>query len=199
MENMPEFNSDRREFFRINDTVLIEFSALESDEVEQQIAHIIKNPPHNDDDFEEKQLKTIQTSLTYLTDQINQYDREVARALRLLDEKLNIISLAIQRQQNTSDMSNAVDANLSGGGIAFLTDSPLTTKSAIEIHIEFQPLGSVIHAIAHVVACNKNYEAPKETPYLLRLVFTLMSEADRNLLVKHTLSRQAQILRLNKD
>jgi hypothetical protein len=51
--------------------------------------------------------------------------------------------------------------------------------------------------VAHVVSCDKLNDAPQETPYLLRLAFTHMSEIDRNLLVKHVLNRQAEDIRNN--
>lgn len=198
MEHMPEFNSDRREFFRITDSVFIEFSELNKHEAERLVP-IIRNPVHSDSGEHKQKLDSLQTHLSHLIDQINQTDRDVARALRLLDEKVNLITQSIHLQQSSADERQVIEANLSGGGIAFFTADPYPTKSAIEIHIEFQSSGSVIHAIANVIACNKIYEAPKETPYLLRLVFSHMSELDRNLLVKHTLSRQALERRLSKE
>jgi len=198
MENMPEFNSDRREFFRITDSVYLEFSELDQNEAERLVP-IIRNPVHNDSSEQKQKLDSIQTNLSHVIDQINQTDRDIAKALRLLDEKINLVSQSIQLQQSHSDKRDAVDANISGGGMAFLTSDAYSNKATVEIHIEFQSSGSVIHAIANVVSCTKVYDAPKETPYLLRLIFSHMSELDRNLLVKHTLSRQALERRLSKE
>lgn len=194
MENMAEFNSDRRKFFRINDTVFIEISSLDEDEAER-LGNVIRSPLHNDENQEKQQLNALQTAFNHLADQINQTDRDVARALRMLDEKINLISQTVRREQNTSNNSKPVDVNLSGGGIAFLAAEKFSSKNAFEISIELRPSGDIIHAVAHVVACDKILDAPKETPYHLRLVFTHMSECDRNFLVKHTLSRQAEALR----
>lgn len=198
MEHMPEFNSDRREFFRITDSVFIEFSELDSHEAERLVP-IIRNPVHSDSGQHKQKLDTIQTHLSHVIDQINQTDRDVAKALRLLDEKINLVTQSIQLQQNSSDDRNVIEANLSGGGISFLVSAPISVRSAVEIHVEFLSSGSVIHAIANVIGCEKLYGAAKETPYLLRLVFSHMSELDRNLLVKHTLSRQALERRLSKE
>lgn len=195
MENMSEFNNDRRNFFRINDMVYIDVTELNYDEV-SEVASAIKNPPSMDNDSQEKrQLSTIQASLTHLIEQINHTDRQVARALRLLDDKISIISHMVQRQQNTSDSRQMIESNLSGGGIAFMTDHQYTYKTTLDLRIELQPSGTIIHTIANVISCDKHYDAPKNTPYYLRLVFTHMSEYDRNFLVKHTLSRQAEMLR----
>jgi len=195
MENMPEFNNDRRNFFRINDMVYIDVTELDYDKV-SQVASAIKNPLLIDNESQEKrQLTTLQASLTHLIEQINHTDRQVARALRLLDDKISIISHMVQRQQNTTDNRNMVESNLSGGGIAFMTDHQYAYKTTLDLRLELQPSGSIIHTIANVIACDKYYDAPKESPYFLRLVFTHMSEYDRNFLVKHILSRQAETLR----
>ncbi|MFW5451217.1 MAG: PilZ domain-containing protein [Methylophagaceae bacterium] len=198
MEHMPEFNSDRREFFRINDTVFIDISSLDEEQADR-LGQVIRSPIHNDKNQEKQQLSALQTAFNHINDQINQTDRDVARALRILDDKLNLISQTVRRQQNRSNDSEAVEVNLSGGGIAFLTAEEFSSKSAFEINIELRPSGDLIHTVANVIACNRITDAPEETPYLLRLVFTHMSECDRNLLVKHTLSRQAEILRADHD
>lgn len=200
MENMPEFNSDRREYFRINDTVFVDYKLIDHAEAER-LGAIIQNPLQSSSDSEGKlQLNTIQTSFTHLVDQINQDDREIARALRLLDEKINIHVQILKRQSDKSKDSNpAVEVNLSGGGIAFFSAEKIDAKNILEVHIELIPSGTTIHAITNVISCNKIHDAPKETPYFLRLVFSHMSECDRNLLVKHTLSRQAEELRSAQD
>jgi PilZ domain-containing protein len=200
MEYMPEFNSDRREYFRINDTVFVDYNLIDHVEAER-LGSIIQNPLHSGVDNQGKlQLNTIQTAFTHITDQINQNDREIARALRLLDEKINIHVQILKRQNNKSNDTNpAIEVNLSGGGIAFFSAEKLDAKNILEVHIELMPSGTTIHAITNVISCNKINDAPKGTPYFLRLVFSHMSECDRNLLVKHTLSRQAEELRAAQD
>jgi len=198
MENMSEFNSDRREFFRITDSVHIDYTPLDGEQVDQLIPNI-QNHVQTDDPQSSQRLSSVQTSLNHLIDQINQTDRDIARALRLLDEKISLISKSIAIKDTSTENRAYTDANLSGGGVAFFVSENYPMKSAMEVHIEFRSSGSVIHAIGHVVECSKSYDAPKATPYVLRLVFSHMSEIDRNLLVKHTLSRQALELRLNKE
>ncbi|MBL1320626.1 MAG: PilZ domain-containing protein [Methylophaga sp.] len=195
MENMSEFNSDRREFFRINDTVFVEISAIDGKELEHRVT-AISNPVPNDTNLAQQQFNELTTSLTHIIDQISQSDRETARALRLLDEKINLIASTVQHQQNIADHLDTTDVNLSGGGIAFLSAEEYAIKSPVEIRIELSHSGTFITAIANVIACDKLDDTPEETPYYLRLAFSHMSEHDRNLLVKHTLSRQAQALRI---
>ncbi len=198
MENMSEFNSDQREFFRINDMVFIELTPLDNSDI-KSLSVSIKDYSDNEENKEKSQLQTLQTAFSHLTDQINQQDREIARALRLLDEKITLLTQGFQRQQNASENKILTSVSLSGGGISFLSVDNHAAKSAVEIRIELRSSATIIHAIANVIACEKPYDAPKETPYYLRLIFSHMSECDRNALIKHTLSRQAEILRSAND
>ncbi|PHS68928.1 MAG: pilus assembly protein PilZ [Methylophaga sp.] len=191
---MPEFNSDRREYFRINDTIILRCKPIDKNKVEQ-LGFSINNPLQSNDSQNHVQLRTLQIAFTHLTDQISQNDREVARALRLLDEKINLIGHTLLRQQSDDEKNDIIEANLSGGGLAFLSAESIEVKTPVEVHIELRPSGIVIHALANVVSCNNAYERSEQKPYLLRLAFTHMSEIDRNALVKHTLSRQAENLR----
>lgn len=187
-------HSDRREFFRINDTVFVEYELINDEQVEALAEHI--DNPLQANSPEKNQLYSLQTAFAHLTDQINQYDRNIARALRLLDDKINIIGHILHNDKDSSDEQQSVHANLSGGGIAFLASEDFEQKSALEVNLELRPSCTQIRTIAHVVSCEKLADAPSEdNSYLLRLAFTHMNEIDRNLLVKHVLNRQAEDIR----
>jgi len=198
MENMPEFNDDRREFFRINDNVYLTLKPIDSNEI-VDLASAIRNKSGIDANSEQHQLTTLQNAFSHVTDQINQTDREVARALRLLNDKVNLIAQMVTRQKTRPEDCIATDVNLSGGGLSLMCQQEHQKKQAFDFKIELRPSGSIIHGIASVVGCSQPYDAPKDTPYLLRLVFSHMTENDRNLLVKHTLTRQAELLRASKN
>ena len=190
--------ADRREYFRINDTVLIEVQPLEAEEAEK-LGQILKDPLHTGYGQERSQLRTLQTAFNHITDQIVLHDREIARALRLLDEKINLVHHAVQRQQNKSDDNLKIEANLSGGGIAFMTAENIATKNAVELKIELQPYGTLIHTVANVISCTKTQDSSTKAPYFLRLAFSFMSEIDRSILIKHILNRQAETIRNHAD
>ena len=142
--------------------------------------------------------KPLITAFTLLTDQINHNDRDIARALRLLNEKINILSRGLQNRHDNMNIKST-DVNLSGGGIAFLCAESLAVKSPLSIQIELRSSGVIIDTIANVISCEKSYPEDQETPYFLRLAFTKMNETDRNLLIKHILFRQAETLRANSS
>lgn len=188
--------SERREHFRINDTVILDYKVIDhatAEQLGQQLAN-----PFLEDDQQQTQLRSLQTAFTMVTDQINHYDRDVARALRLLNEKIDIISRGIQNKAGDKNTSQATEVNLSGGGLAFLASEPMDAKTPLAIEVNLQSSCVTIDAVAHLIACKKVESDSPATPYLYRLAFTYMNEVDRSLLIKHILSRQAEELRANK-
>jgi hypothetical protein len=186
--------SDRREFFRINDTVVVDYKLVAKENVTAIARHIAQST--SDDDSNDKaQLRSMQNAFNHLLDQINQQDREIARALRMLDEKINLVSQSIQRHNNPVNPEDVTQANLSGGGIAFMVENPLEIRGYVELHMQLLPTANTIHALATVISCERLLGASPEKPYHLRMAFTHMDDQDRNLLVKHTLNRQAEMLR----
>lgn len=186
--------SDRREFFRINDTVVVDYKLVAKENVAAIARHIAQST--SDDDSNDKaQLRSMQNAFNHLLDQINQQDREIARALRMLDEKINLVSQNIQRNNNPVNPEDVTQANLSGGGIAFMVENPVEIRGYVELHLQLLPTANTIHALATVISCERLLGASPEKPYHLRMAFTHMDDQDRNLLVKHTLNRQAEMLR----
>lgn len=186
--------SDRREFFRINDTVVVDYKVIEKDNV-ANVARRIAQATDDDEGNEKAQLRAIQNAFSHLLDQINHHDREMARALRMLDEKINLVAQSIQRYHNPVDPDDLTEANLSGGGIAFMVDQAIEIRGHVELHLQLLPTANTIHALATVISCERLVGAEPDKPYHLRMVFTHMDEQDRNQLVKHTLNRQAEMLR----
>lgn len=188
---------ERREHFRINDTLFIQYKAIDETTAKslgQKIVH------HNasEENHDQIQLRSLQTAFTLLTDQINHTDREVARALRLLNEKINILSRALIQPEDHQNRKN-VEVNLSGGGLGFLSEQEFEAKAPLEIHLELPSSGVIIQSIAKVISCVKSYPENEHTPFYLRLAFTQMNEQDRDLLIKHILFRQAEELRANNN
>ena len=186
--------NERREHFRINDTIFLDYMPVDH-ATAQEMGNNITNPSA-DNNQKEVQLRTLQTAFTMVTDQINHYDREVARALRLLNDKINLISRDFQSHQEEAEKNTkAIEVNLSGGGIAFLTADPIEARTPLTVQMELNPSGVIIDTIANVISCTKSHSDKAKASFHIRLAFAYMNETDRNLLIKHILSRQAEELR----
>lgn len=197
MTQMAQENADRREFFRINDRLILNYKVITSSEARELGEMILSNAAPTAH-ATTQQMSSLHATFQHLLDQISHRDRDTARALRMLDEKLNGLTHTLHTAQNPIDDAHAEKVNLSAGGLAFMSDVDIEAKTPLEITLQLLPSGVSLHAISKVISCSHLGSDNGKTPYLLRLVFTHMSETDRNLLVKHTLTRQAESLRSHK-
>jgi len=192
-----EQSNKRREHFRINDTLYIQYDALDQATAEQ-LGQQLTNVDHGEANQQQVQLRSLQTAFTLVTDQINHYDREVARALRILNEKINLLDQIINEPNSgQSTASQKKEVNLSGGGLGLLCEQQYEERSPLSVQIELRSSGVTIQAVARVISCTRVEPENSQTPYYLRLAFTQMNEQDRDLLIKHILFRQAEELRAN--
>ncbi|MCC5796968.1 MAG: PilZ domain-containing protein [Methylophaga sp.] len=182
--------AERRAFFRINDTVIVDVS--EQSETEQPIMP-------TGDQQQRAQLNTIQTVLGHLIEKINHQDREIGRAMRLMDEKLNLLMQQLEAKLSPADMSKAREVNLSAGGMALVNSQQYPPKTSLRVALQLLPSMVNVYLQAKVISCKTISDHKEEPAYLLRMAFTEMNEEDRNTLVRHTLSRQAEILRTQKS
>jgi hypothetical protein len=189
-------NDERCEHFRINDTLSIQYKAIGHPATEQLGQELVDLDPSESNQCQ-VQLRSLQTAFTLVTDQINPYDPDVARALRILNDKITLIDQSIHRSDPERVTSQKVEVNLGGGGLALMSEQQFETKSPISILIELRSSNVTIQALFSVISCTKVPAGNSQTPYYLRLTFTKMNEQDRDLLIKHILFRQAEELRAN--
>lgn len=197
MNDSTDNNADRRAYFRINDRLLIDIKLLEPEAAWELGKLIVSSAPHAS--HPHQQLSSLETAFHHLTDQIGHADRDVARALRMLDEKINLLANNVQHLLQPIDDTQAQAVNLSAGGISILSDQVIAPKTPVEVNMTLLPSGIAIRAIAKVISCEQLLSAQDGKGFSLRLAFTHMNENDRNILVKHTLTRQAENLRQQKQ
>lgn len=197
MNDTTATGADRRAFFRINDRLILSLMPLSDAEAQQIGQQIIDATPEAGQLTQ--QLSTLQKSFNHLTDQIGHTDRDIARALRMLDDKVNLLAQNVQLLHTPLNPETANEVNLSAGGLAVMTDAAFQPRSALEARMQLLPGGLHIRAVAKVIACEQMLESTNGKSFYLRVAFTHMSETDRNILVKHTLNRQAEELRNAKQ
>lgn len=197
MNDTTATGADRRAFFRINDRLILSLMPLSDAEAQQIGQQIIDATPEAGQLTQ--QLSTLQKSFNHLTDQIGHTDRDIARALRMLDDKVNLLAQNVQLLHTPLNPETANEVNLSAGGLAVMTDVAFQPRSALEARMQLLPGGLHIRAVAKVIACEQMLESTNGKSFYLRVAFTHMSETDRNILVKHTLNRQAEELRNAKQ
>lgn len=194
----PGRGSDRRQFFRIDDTVRIQIQPLSN----EQLAGAVSNLERGfDGNF------TVMSSLAALTTQmaasmrrIESKDRDVAAYLKALDQKIEILGRAFLAQESELMSSEDQSVNLSAGGVSIRANEPTTVGQALEIRMLLYPSFTGLLSFGEVVGCDEM--KPEDNDgyrYQIRVSFVHMREQDREILIRHVLRRQSESLRARRQ
>jgi len=184
---------ERREYFRVDDSVSLSFQVVPESSLQDRLEHLDKGL---DDEFTVMaNLAVISQEMAGTLRKIEGESPETARYLKALDNKIDLMGRAFVAW--SSDLSDQpVDTvNLSASGIAFQTPEPIAVGADIELKL-LLPSFTGLLIYGEVVACEK-VDAP--APYRVRVNFTHLREKDRDLLIRHILKRQSEMLRRRRE
>lgn len=193
----PVSGRDRRQFFRIDDTVRMQIEPVDADQLAAGIANLERG---FDGNF------TVMSSLAALTAQmaasmrrIESRDPDVASYLKALDQKMEILGRAFLAQESELLTSEDQTVNLSAGGVSLRSDSAMDVGQALEIRMLLYPSFTGLLSFGEVVSCVDMAQADNEGyAYQLRVAFVHMREQDREILIRHVLRRQSESLRARR-
>ena len=192
-EQTRDDNHERREFFRIDDTVTMSFQALPAATLSKKLEHYQKGL---DNEFTIMgNLAVIGQEMSGVLRKIEHDAPDVARYLKSLDRKIDLLGKAFLTW--TSEMADqpASAVNLSASGMAFNTSEPTEVGTMLELKL-LLPYFTGLVLLAEVVACEKLDAQKDGAPvYQTRVSFRYLREADRDVLIRHVLQRQAEALR----
>ncbi len=186
---------ERRQFFRIDDDVYLDYQIMEEDEYHRRLEQP-HGPRHEAGDIG-LQLQTLTAQASNILSQIRKRDPEIGQYLAILDRKVELIGRALGGTQLGAPAPN-MRANISGGGIAFHTTSRLEPATKLELHLMLFPNNLVIHALGRVVHCHPD-PVDSAHPFKVGIEFTRISEMARDALVRHALELQSARLRQARE
>jgi len=188
-------NDERRRFFRIEDSVHLNLTAVPSGE----LAHHIEDLEHRVvDGF------TLMATLEALSQQVAASLRrieaktpDVADYLKILDKKLDLIAQAFLAEGVDLVNQPTRMVNLSASGMAVHSRDPFDPGQALEIKMLLLPSYTGILTYGTVIECasSEGADADPSYPYRLRIDFSFMRDHDRDALIRHVLLKQAEGLR----
>ncbi len=185
--------TERRRYFRIDDTALIRYCVVAEPDLEAARTHIAHHSLQADK--LRAHLEPLDAHLTELTPALRRESRVVADAIELINRKLSLLAdvLALDhgaaasidhREQHLSTV------NLSGGGLAMRADAALPAKTWLAIDLVLLPGNYTLRAVGRVTDVRK-----RGAEYSIGIEFDALREEDRDALISHALRKQAQMLR----
>ena len=189
-------NSERRSFFRVDDSVSLSFQQITKQEMEDKIER---------EDFEPEGSFTVMSNIASINQnmagimhRIEGGEPDIAAYLKAINSKIDIIGKALLAKESDLVEHPAQPVNLSASGMAFYAPEPVTKGSILELRLLLMPSFTGIVTFGEVVGCDSVKDSDGYNN-LIRLNFINMVEKDRDLLIRHVIKRQGEFLKKRRE
>lgn len=183
---MIDFKQERREYFRINDWVAIEFVAVEHSCISDDTLAFPLPVPREFSLL--NQLHAIDTENSSLLHLIGEKDRTLASYLKSTNDKIDLLATAlVHSDQRLTDMPQKT-VTLSEGGLAFNNPEPLESGAYLAIKMVLLPSGIGLLLYGQVVDCQRH----SSENHFINIRFERLSEINRQVIARHVLQYQAR-------
>jgi len=189
---VPEQTAERRQYFRIKHSLLMNFQPIEENEEFDASAnvkdespdsfHILKKIYH----LKQKNLQLLEKSSSddnLTTLHLKQQNKEFESLTELITSHLDI------------DYKELLQVDLSGGGLRFISDKALQLEQALKMDIVLLPEFCNIVAYGLIVDCTKT----NNNNYQVAVSFSQISEPDRDAIIRHVFEAESKHLRNQKE
>ena len=180
---------DRREYYRIEDTIALEIRPLSATEAAGQEVLQDASPLFNL--LSELHLSEFESQ--HLLRQISERDRTIAAFLKSQNKRIDLLSQVIAITA-LGQIGEPQPVNISEGGIGFQHPSPIATGARLSVKLVLMPQALGLLLRARVTHCDR-----KGDGYDVGTEFEHLTDAQRQLLARHILQKQAQERRLARD
>ena len=195
---MSRTEVDRRNYFRVDDTVRLSLRPLDPAEINDRLDRLEQDLAGN---------FTVMSSLAAITSQmsvglrrIENRDPDLAAYLRAIDHKIEVIGRAFLAHEPELTAERAVAVNLSAGGMCVGVDDCLEVGGPVEIRMLLFPSFTGLMIYGTVVECgDSDGDEAGGFRKLMRIEFTYIREQERELLIRHLLRRQSNMLRDERE
>lgn len=173
---------DRREYYRIDDTIALEFTplsgadALASDELHDS------SPLFN----LLSELHLMDFESQHLLRHISERDRTLANYLKVVNKRIDLLGQAVALSL-MRDIGSPKQVTLSEGGVSFNSPHGIAVDSHLAIKIVLMPQALGLLLRAKVIHCRPLADEQFE----IGTEFEALTDAQRQLLARHILQKQA--------
>jgi len=185
--DMTEDTEDRREYYRIEDVVALQI--LPSEEAQtapgsgsSQLFDLLG------------ELHQLDFEAQYLLRQIAEGNRTLANYLKVQNKRIDLLGQALA-QGLLKDIEPVRPVILSEGGISFTHDQPLEEGSHCRLKMVLMPQGLGLLLQARVLGCQPRTDGR----FAIGTSFEALTDAQRQLLARHILQKQATERRLARE
>lgn len=190
-------SDERREYFRVEDQVTLEYRVITEAEMECVLMRIRDEVP---DRFTvAASFAGTSRQMKHLLQNLSSQSPDLALCLQALDKKMNLLAQLLVAETMNQEGTCLREVSLSAGGLAFNAERELRSGELLETRMVLFPSVTGILAVAQVVSCERRGDVNGGMPWRVAVEYQSIRESDRDLLVKHLLGRQTELLRARRE
>ncbi|SEN00086.1 PilZ domain-containing protein [Pseudomonas sp. ok272] len=181
--------ADRREYYRIEDTIALDIQPLSGPAATGQEVLQDTSPLFNL--LSELHLSEFESQ--HLLRQISERDRNTAAYLKVLNKRIDLLGQVVALTV-LGQIGAPQPVIISEGGIDFQHPTPIAADSRLAVKLVLMPQALGLLLRARVTHCDA-----KGTGFDIGTEFEHLTDAQRQLLARYILQRQAQERRLARE
>lgn len=174
---------DRREYYRIEDTIALDFSLLSGPQALASDALHDASPLFN----LLSDLHLMDFESQHLLRHISERDRTLANYLKVMNKRIDLLGQALA-QNLLRDIGAARQVSMSEGGISFNHGQAIEPGSHLALKMVLMPQALGLLLRARVMHC----QVREDGQFEIGTEFEALTDAQRQLLARHILQKQAQ-------
>lgn len=190
-------NDERREYFRIEDDIALDYRLIDESDVEPLLERI--NSRVVDRFTAASSFAATSRQMMHTIHKVQIQTPELARCLQALDQKLNMVAQLFVSQEIDLDEKPARTVSLSAGGVAFRAQHELAEGSLLEFRMVLFPSLVGILTVSKVVNCKRIDGENTQFPWQVAVEYEHLRETDRELLVRHIMSKETEQLKARRS
>ncbi|WP_339510070.1 PilZ domain-containing protein [Pseudomonas sp. RL_15y_Pfl2_60] len=175
-------DQDRREYYRIEDTLALEFSCLSDTQALSGEALHDNSPLFN----LLSELHVLDFESQHLLRHISERDRTLASYLKVINKRIDLLGQAVA-QSLLGDIGPPKKVTISEGGVSFNSAQAVEAGTHLAIKLVLMPQALGLLLRAKVIHC----QAIDDGQFEIGTEFESLTDAQRQLLARHILQRQA--------
>lgn len=180
---------DRREYYRIDDMIALQIKSLSAPQAASKEVLLDDSPLFNL--LSELHLSEFESQ--HLLRQLGERDRTLAAFLKVQNKRMDLLS-QVMAQSLLGDIGAPQPVIISEGGIDFQHPTALVPGSHLAVKLVLMPQALGLLLRAKVTHCD-----PKGDSFDIGTEFESMTDAQRQLLARYILQKQAQERRLARE
>lgn len=192
MDNRAAIVEEKRSFFRIEDLIHLNYEVIDQQDLQERTDRLDKG--FTGQFMVMSSLAAITSEMSVVLRRIENDNADLATYLKALDRKIDLLGKTFMVGEVDLNDDQAVAVNLSASGIAFHSKKPLEINAAVELKMMLMPSCTGVLTYGEVVGCDP-VKARGNHDYLTRVAFTHIRDEDRDVLIKHVIRRQGNMLR----